>query len=105
MRRTPLRSRSRKMQATYRQRGPLVGSFLESRPWCQIRWDDGCQGRSTDVHEPELRSRGADILDETACTATCRYCHDAVHANPAAATERGFMIPSRPIDKPWEATT
>jgi hypothetical protein len=99
-----LRPHSARMRATYEVRGPLVGALLAERPWCQIRWDDGCEGRSADVHEPELRSRGADICDPGACVTTCRHCHRAVHDNPAEATRRGWMIPSGPVVKPWQVT-
>ena len=97
-----LSPRSRKTQATYRSRADLVAALLETKPWCEIRWDDDCESRSTDVHEPEMRSRGADILNEDGCVTACRHCHNKVHANPAEATGRGWMIPSRPIAKPWE---
>ena len=103
-RKTKLKPRSKKMAAVYEIRRPLVAALLECRPWCEVRWDAGCQGRSTDVHEPEMRSRGCDITDENACITACRYCHDQVHLHPAEATERGFMIPSRPVAKPWQVT-
>ena len=99
---TRLKPRSSKMAAVYKIRRPLVATLLETRPWCEIHWDADCQGRSTDVHEPEMRSRGCDITDENACITACRYCHDQVHLHPAEATERGFMIPSRPVAKPWQ---
>ncbi len=96
-----LRPRSKKTAQVYEIRRPLVGALLEAQPWCQIQWDDRCQRRSTDVHEPRMRSRGADITDESQCITGCRYCHDQVHLHPAEATARGFMIPS---GQQWEAT-
>lgn len=91
---TRLRPRSARTAAVYVVRRVLVADLLAERPWCQIRWDEGCQARSTDIHEPECRSRGADICDPAACVAGCRYCHDQVHAHPAEATDRRWLIPS-----------
>jgi hypothetical protein len=91
---SPLRPRSGKTARIYVTRRALVAALLAERPWCEVRWDAGCQGRSVDVHEPGMRSRGADICDPAACAATCRYCHDVLHAHPAEATKRGWLIPS-----------
>jgi hypothetical protein len=93
-RRTRLRPRSAKTAAVYQTRRPLVAALLAGRPWCEIRWDTACQRRSVDVHEPGMRSRGADICDPGQCVTCCRHCHNAVHANPAEATRRGWLIPS-----------
>jgi hypothetical protein len=91
----PLPPRSKKTAKVYRdERVPLVTALLTERPWCEIQWDDGCQGRSVDAHEPRMRSRGADICDPGQCVAACRHCHNQVHANPAAATEKGWLTPS-----------
>lgn len=89
-----LPARSPKTARVYVTRRQVVAGILEARPWCQIRWDAGCQRRSAHVHEPEMRSRGADILDPDTCVAACRHCHDMVHGHPAEATERGWLIPS-----------
>ena len=93
-RRTPLRARSAKTERIYVTRRALVDTLLSERPWCEIRWDAGCWRRATEVHEPEMRSRGTDICNEAKCITGCHYCHRKVHDNPAEATERGFMIPS-----------
>jgi hypothetical protein len=103
LQRTPIRPRSLKTERKFVRRRQLVATLLETRPWCEILWDAGCTRRSTEVHEPEMRSRGADICDEDACITGCHYCHMQVHAHPAEATRRGFMIPSRAVSKPWEA--
>jgi len=94
----PLRPRSAKTAKVYReQRAPLVAELLTTRPWCQIRWDDRCQGRAADVHEPRKRSHGADITDPAQCVTTCRHCHSQVHGNPAAAERRGWLIRSTAV--------
>ena len=87
---TPLKARSKKQEAKYRIRRRLVADLLAERPVCER-----CQAaRSTDVHEPRMRSRGADITDPEQCVCLCRDCHMWVHANPAAATAEGWLIPS-----------
>jgi hypothetical protein len=89
-----LRPRSKKTAAKYVTRVQVVADLLERFKWCQIKWDGDCEGRSTDVHEPGMRSRGADICNPDECVTGCRHCHNQVHANPAEATRRGWMIPS-----------
>jgi hypothetical protein len=89
-RRQGLRARSEKTKAIYRERRPLVARLLAERPVCER-----CSAaHSEDVHEPRMRSRGADILDPKQCVCLCRPCHDWVHLNPAAATAEGWLIPS-----------
>ena len=89
-RKTRLRYRSKKTAAKYVQRGALVAELLAERPVCER-----CHAaRSVDVHEPRLRSRGADICDPAQCVCLCRRCHDEIHANPAQATTEGWMVPS-----------
>ncbi|TMR11064.1 hypothetical protein ETD86_37100 [Nonomuraea turkmeniaca] len=87
---TPLRARSKKQEVKYRIRRPLVAELLEQRLVCE-RCDSA---RSTDVHEPRMRSRGADITDPKQCVCLCRDCHNWIHANPAAATADGWLIAS-----------
>lgn len=88
--RKPLRARSKKTEALYRIRRSLVAALLAERPVCER-----CgSARSTDVHEPQMRSRGADITDPTQCVCLCRACHRWIHDHPAAATAEGWLIPS-----------
>lgn len=91
----PLRGRSPKQEALYVLRRKLVREFLHERPWCEIRWDDRCEGRSVDVDEVLARGQGGSILDETNLQATCRPCHRAKHANPTEAVARGVTIQRR----------
>lgn len=94
-RRTRLRNRSKKMAKLYVTRAALVEQLLQERPWCEIRWDAGCQGRAVDVDEILSRGRGGDFLDPENCQTTCRYCHDKKHTEPAEALERGVAKESR----------
>jgi hypothetical protein len=90
----PLKPRSAKTARVYVTRRQVVADLLAAYPWCQIRWDAKCWRRATQVHEPGMRSRGADICDPEQCVTGCAYCHGQVHANPAEATKRGWLIPS-----------
>ena len=103
----PNRSRSRLAQYGARLRTvdgrKVVELVLARDPWCRIWWDCRCGRRSVDVHEPGMRSRGADICNPDECVGTCRYCHDMVHNNPAEATARGWLIPSRPPSRKGRA--
>ena len=58
-----LRPRSAKTARIYVTRRKVVDLVLERDPWCRIRWDRQCERYSVDVHEPGMRSRGADICD------------------------------------------
>jgi hypothetical protein len=96
-----IRPRSRKQATLYREhRVPLVKELLTVRPWCEIRWDNGCQGRAVEVHEPAKRSQGVDICDPAACVTTCWYCHSQVHRNPAAAARRGWLRTKKAVATP-----
>lgn len=91
--------RSKKMQKLYEEsRIPFVISFLEEHPYCQIRWDDQCQGVAVDVDEIKLRSQGGAKVPKSGedtskqFLATCRHCHIQKTSNPAEAKRRGFTI-------------
>ena len=82
-----MRFRSRKMEAIYRKRRPLVERMLAENPMCQR-----CMIRpSTDVHEIKSRARGGSILNESNCVALCRTCHDWITENPARAKQEGWL--------------
>lgn len=83
-----LRPRSKKTEKRYRVRRVLVAELLEQRPWCEIRWDDRCQGRAVDVDEILSRGRGGDYCDPDNCQTACRPCHDAKHSYPLEAVAR-----------------
>lgn len=94
-RKKALRSRSKKTEGRYVLRRALVDDLLAERPWCEIRWDEGCTGRAVDVDEVLSRGRGGDYLDPENCQTTCRYCHDKKHTEPAEALDRGVAAASR----------
>jgi hypothetical protein len=96
-RKTPLRrgkaklKRTKLRQVSKRQRAKLDlytaqrRVFLAAHPKCQV-----CGERpATDVHH--MAGRGIRLNDESTFLATCRACHDWIHAHPAEARERGFL--------------
>lgn len=95
-RRTPLRRVSAKRRAAnQRRRAAMVAEFGDS-PLCVF---PGCGRFADDVHEPGMRSRGADPTDPQQGVPICRHHHERVHANPAEATRLGLLIPSWVADK------
>lgn len=94
-----MRYRSKKKEAEYRLRRPLVQRLLEERPWCEacpiFAQHDGVMGMyhrfpSVDIHELIRRSQGGSILDEENLMAVCRSCHNRIGNHPALAFELGL---------------
>lgn len=93
-----MRHRSKKKEAEYRLRRPLVARLLEERPNCEacpvFAKHDGlatyARQRSVDVHELVRRSQGGSILDESNLMCVCRKCHTRIGNQPALAFELGL---------------
>lgn len=93
-----MRPRSKKKEAEYRQRRPLVERLLGERPWCEAcpvfaKHDNLVvynRKRSVDIHEIIRRSQGGSILDEENLLAVCRDCHRRIGNYPALAFELGL---------------
>jgi hypothetical protein len=98
-RRTRLKPRSAKQEAVYRVRRELVAALLAEFPVCERCRRD----RSTEVHEPRMRSRGVDVLDPAECVCLCSPCHREVHDHPAEATAAGWLIASTDKTTPARA--
>lgn len=98
MKRSPLNRRSKKREADYEIRRPLVRRLLEERPWCEAcpvyAAHDGratyVRQRSVDIHEILTRGRGGSILDEPNLLAVCRSCHRRIGNYPALSNELGL---------------
>ena len=96
-----MRYRSKKQEALYKKRRPLVARLLEERPACEACPAYACydqkktysRRRSQDIHELKNRSQGGDILDEKNLLAVCRPCHDRITRNPSEAEELGLHLP------------
>jgi 5-methylcytosine-specific restriction endonuclease McrA len=93
-----MRHRSKKKEAEYRLRRPLVEKMLEERPMCEacpvFAENDGLvtyqRNRSVDVHEIVRRSQGGSILDEENLMCVCRPCHFRIGNYPQLAFDLGL---------------
>jgi len=90
-----MRFRSRKREAIYRQRRPLVAALLAERPICERCGTNP----SDDVHEVVSRARGGSILDRSNLVCLCRSCHTWLTDHPAAAVDEGFSAHSWDRDR------
>lgn len=87
-----MRPRSRKRNRDMVARRALVARILTDRPWCELRWDSGCEGRAVDVDEIVGRGVGGSFLDEANCQTACRHCHRRKTESPAEAQRRGLTV-------------
>jgi 5-methylcytosine-specific restriction endonuclease McrA len=93
-----MRYRSKKKEAEYRLRRPLVARLLAQRPYCEAcpvfaEHDElSIYNRrpSTDIHEIVRRSQGGSILDENNLLAVCRGCHNRIGNYPQLAFDLGL---------------
>jgi 5-methylcytosine-specific restriction endonuclease McrA len=93
-----MRYRSKKKEAEYRLRRPLVEKLLNERPLCEACPEfaeyDGrvtyARNRSADIHEIVRRSQGGSILEESNLMAVCRPCHNRIGNYPQLAFELGL---------------
>lgn len=93
MKRSPLRSRSKKRSAEMVERRKLVARLLTERPWCEAGIVGVCWGRAVDVHEILPRSQGGRIIgggDDEYLT-LCRPCHSWITDHPREAKEKGWL--------------
>ena len=82
-----MRFRSKKREAIYRKRRPLVEQLLAERSICERCGTNP----SREIHEVVTRARGGSILDPANCRALCRRCHAWVTEHPKQAHEEGLM--------------
>lgn len=90
-----MRFRSKKREAIYRKRRPLVEQLLAERPICERCGTNP----STEIHEVVTRARGGSILDRANCRALCHGCHRWITEHPKKAHEEGLMAHSWERDK------
>lgn len=86
--RTGLRPRSRKAEAAYRVRRPMLKALADMHPYC-VR--PGCNRYADDGHEPLTRARGGSITDPDNVVLLCRPCHDELGTEPAWAYDLGLL--------------
>jgi len=93
-----MRHRSKKKEAEYRLRRPLVEKLLQERPYCEAcpvfaQHDNKAtyiRRRSQDIHEILRRSQGGSILEEKNLLAVCRACHTRIGNYPSLSFELGL---------------
>lgn len=94
-----MKHRSKKKEAEYRLRRPLVEKMLAERPLCEackvFATHDGygsifIHRQSQDIHELVRRSQGGSILDEDNLMAVCRPCHTRIGNHPQLAFDLGL---------------
>lgn len=93
-----MRYRSKKKEAEYLLRRPLVARLLGERPFCEAcpkfaEYDNKVtyiRNRSSDIHEIVRRSQGGSILDEENLLSVCRKCHTRIGNFPQLAFDLGL---------------
>jgi hypothetical protein len=87
MKRTPLRRVSEKRRTQLREYSQVRKGYLQDHPTCQV-----CESRgATDIHHRNGR-HNARLTDTTYFLATCRVCHERIHAHPQWARDGGWLI-------------
>lgn len=94
-RKTKLRQASPKRRKALSLYSSLRTAFLIANPVCQALFVNGvrqllCKVEAVDVHHKA--GRGPNLNRVDTWMAVCRYCHNAIHANPKAAREAGLLI-------------
>lgn len=91
MKRSPIRSRSKKETARVRRYEQARGIVFErANGYCEANTPD-CRGPMDQVHHRQGRD-GDLIDDESRLLGVCWSCHNYIHSNPAISYERGWMI-------------
>jgi hypothetical protein len=86
MKRSRLRSMSKKREAAAREYSTKRAAYLAKHPTCHR-----CNRRhSRDVHHRTGR-HGTNYLDDSTWSALCRACHDEVHQYPKQARQDGWL--------------
>lgn len=87
--RKPLKARSQKRQAQYKDTYiPAMVAFLEANPWCQVK---ECDRPSETVHHMKKRN-GKRLDDQEFWMATCCLCNGRMEDDPAWAFANGYKL-------------
>lgn len=105
-----MRYRSKKQEALYKKRRPLVAEMLREQPACEACIIRGTylgqstvnQRPATDVHELVRRSQGGSILDRKNLITICRPCHTWVTSHPLEAEALGLHLPGWTKNDMWD---
>ena len=99
-RRTPLRSRGRKVEREQPALAAMkLGVHLRSGGMCEVRTPSCRVGphEGSDVHHRLMRSQGGSHDPENGLL-VCPPAHIYIHANPGESYQRGWLVRS------WEAS-
>ncbi len=98
LKRSPIRKRSKKMEATYAKkdgRRAFVAQLLGGV--CEVQWEN-CTGMAQDVHEWWARGMGGAIVPGDKADrqgqrfiTVCRRCHGELDEQPKRAREEGWV--------------
>ena len=91
MKRTPLKSRSKKESSRLRRYQQARGNVYErANGSCEARTPN-CRGVMDQVHH--RKGRDGDLIDDLdLLLGVCWSCHHYIHGNPTLSYERGWLI-------------
>jgi hypothetical protein len=87
----PIAPRSPKRAKQERQYSKECRQFKEDNPHCKAAIPGVCTGLTYDVHHKGGRENDL-LLYQPWWLATCRMCHEWIHANPKEARELNLLI-------------
>jgi len=87
--RAKIRAVSKKHAAALKEYAARRLIHLEANPHCARCEADGETTPATDIHHIKGRD-GERLIESENFLALCRYCHEAVHDNPAEAKALGW---------------
>jgi len=85
-----IRKVSKKRAAQNREYKKLRAEYTEKHPYCEAR-GLSCTFYATDLHHKNHRN-GERLNDVSNFMAVCRGCHNWIHAHPAEARAKGWLI-------------
>lgn len=89
MKRSPMKRKAPKNPIPVAVRAEVM---LRSGGWCEITHDElPYNHRGDHLHHRLMRSQGGDHTEENLIL-VCHQIHHYIHANPAVAYERGWLL-------------
>lgn len=92
-----MRYRSKKREAEYKIRRPMVASVQGQA--CEVQ-SEVCTGRATTLHEKRKRSSNGSIINPANLVAICDRCNSWAECEPLKARRAGWVV--REGDPEWE---
>lgn len=94
MKRTRLKSVSKKRQRQNSEYNKVRDVFLKEHPKCMAGVAGVCKGSATEIHH--IRGRvGRLLCDKRFFLAICRPCHNWIGDNGAEARRKGLLAPAQ----------